>query len=80
MATTCHVERTNLSVRLFTRRFTRCTLGYSKKLDNLKHAVAMFIAHFNFCRIHSAHGQTPARAAGLTDHTWTIEELIAAST
>lgn len=75
-ATTCHVERTNLSVRLFNRRFTRCTLGYSKKLENLRHAVALFVAHFNFCRVHSAHGMTPARAAGLTDHTWTIDELL----
>lgn len=77
MATTAHAERSNLSARTFTRRFTRCTLGYSKTLDNLRHAVALFVAHFNFCRVHSAHGMTPARAAGLTDHTWTIKELIA---
>jgi hypothetical protein len=76
MATTCHVERTNLSVRLFTRRFTRCTLGYSKTLENLRHAVALFVAHFDFCRIHSAHGQTPAQAAGVTDHAWTVAELL----
>jgi len=73
---TSHVERTNLSVRLFNRRFTRLTLGYSKKLQNLKYAVALFVAHFNFCRVHSAHKQTPAMAAGLTDHVWTIEELL----
>jgi hypothetical protein len=80
MATTCHVERTNLSVRTFTRRFTRCTLGFSKKRDNLRHAVAMFIAHFNFCRIHGAHKQkTPAMAANLTNHVWKIEELITAT-
>ncbi len=59
-ATTCHAERTNLSVRTFTRRFTRCTIGYSKTLENHKHAVALFIWHFNFCRVHSAHGYTPA--------------------
>jgi len=63
-------------VRLFTRRFTRLTLGYSKKLQNLKYAVALFVAHFNFCRVHSAHKQTPAMAAGLTDHVWTIAELL----
>jgi hypothetical protein len=74
-ATTCHAERTNLSVRTFTRRFTRCTIGYSKKLENLKHAVALFIWHFNFSRKHSAHGQTPAQSAGLTAKAWTIEEL-----
>src|ERR1035437_523405 len=76
MATTAHAERTNLSVRTFNRRFTRCTLGYSKKLDNLKYAVALFVWHFNFCRKHSAHGQTPAQAANLTNHQMTIEELL----
>jgi IS1 family transposase len=87
LATTSHCERTNLSVRLFNRRFTRLTLGYSKKLANLRHAVALFIAHFNFCRNHTAlkikatettkaQERTPATAAGLTDHTWTIEEML----
>ena len=76
MASNAHVERTNLSVRTFTRRFTRCTLGYSKKLENHKHAVALFIWHFNYCRKHSAHKQTPAMAAGLTDRVWTIAELL----
>ncbi len=71
-----HMERTNLSVRLFNRRFTRLTLGYSKKLKNLKHQVALFVAHWNFCRVHSAHGHTPAQAHGVTDHAWTIEELL----
>jgi transposase-like protein/IS1 family transposase len=75
-ATTSHAERTNLSVRTFNRRFTRCTLGYSKKLDNLKHAVALFVWHFNFVRKHSAHGQTPAQAAKLTENTMTIEDLL----
>ena len=79
MGTTCHAERTNLSVRTFTRRFTRCTIGYSKKLANLRHAVAMFVCHFNFCRKHSAHGQTPAMAAGLTDRVWKVGELLSAS-
>jgi len=76
LATTCHAERMNLSVRLFNRRFTRKTLGFSKKLDNLRHAVTIFAAHFNFVRKHSAHGRTPAQAAGLTDRAWTIEELL----
>jgi IS1 family transposase len=79
LATTAHAERTNLSVRTFTRRFTRCTLGHSKKLENHKLAVALFVAHFNFCRVHSAHGQTPAMAAKLTDHAWTIEEMMSAT-
>jgi len=76
LATICHAERMNLSVRLFNRRFTRKTLGFSKKLANLRRAVALFIAHFNFCRAHSAHGRTPAQAASLTDHVWTIEEML----
>jgi len=49
---------------------------YSKKLENLRHAMAIFVAHFNFCWIHSAHGRTPAVAAGLADHQWTIGELL----
>lgn len=77
LISTSHVERTNLSVRLFNRRFTRLTLGYSKKLANLKHAVALFVAHFNFCRVHGTIRATPAMAAGLTDHVWKIEELLA---
>jgi len=76
LATTCHAERTNLSVRIFTRRFTRKTLGYSKKLENLRHAVALFVCHFNFCRVHSAHKKTPAQAAGLTEKAFTITELL----
>ena len=76
MTSNAHIERTNLSVRTFTRRFTRCTLGYSKKLENHKHAVALFIWHFNYCRKHSAHKQTPAMAAGLTDRVWTIADLL----
>ncbi len=77
LISTSYVERTNLSIRLFQRRFTRLTLGYSKKIEFLRHSVALFIAHFNFCRKHSAHGQTPACAASLTGHTWKIEELLA---
>jgi hypothetical protein len=79
LATIAHAERTNLSARLFTKRFTRCTLGYSKKLQNLKYAVALFVWHFNFCRVHSAHKQTPAQAAKLTDRQWTIGEMLTAA-
>jgi len=75
-ATTSHCERTNLSVRIFNRRFTRLTLGYSKKLQNLRHAVALFVWHFNFVRIHSTHKATPAQAAGLTTKALTIREFI----
>jgi IS1 family transposase len=78
MICTSHVERQNLNIRLFNRRFTRLTLGFSKTLENLKHSVALLLAYHNFCRIHSAHGKTPAQAAGLTDHQWTIEEMLTA--
>lgn len=77
-ATTCHAERTNLTLRTFTRRFTRRTINFSKKVENHRHAVALFVAVFNFCRVHkSLNGKTPAMAAGLTDHKWTVEELLA---
>lgn len=76
LISTSHVERTNLSVRLFNRRYTRLTLGYSKILQNLKHSTALLIGFFNFCRVHSAHNQTPAMAAGITDHAWTIQEML----
>lgn len=80
-ATTCHVERTNLSLRTFNRRFVRRTINFSKKVDNHRHAVALFVAVFNFCRVHkSLDGKTPAMAARLTDHVWTIEELLSAQT
>jgi transposase-like protein/IS1 family transposase len=73
---TSYIERANLSIRLFNRRFTRLTLGFSKKIDYLKASIALLICHFNFCRVHSAHGLTPAQAAGITDHAWTIGELL----
>jgi hypothetical protein len=60
------------------RRFTRLTNGFSKKLENLKAAVAVFMAWYNFCRVHQTLRVTPAMEAGLTDHVWTISELLAA--
>lgn len=78
MATTNHAERSNLSLRTFTRRFVRCTINFSKKTDNHRHAVAIFVATYNFCRVHkSLAGKTPAMAAGLTDRVWTVAELLA---
>jgi len=52
-------------------------MGFSKTFENHQYSVAPFIAHFNFCRVHSAHGKTPAMAAGLTEKPWTIEEMLA---
>jgi IS1 family transposase len=71
-----YVERQNLTMRMSIRRFTRLTNAFSKKLDNLKAAVALHFAYYNFCRVHSSLRVTPAMEAGLTDHVWTIAELI----
>jgi transposase-like protein len=76
---TSHIERSNLSMRTFMRRLTRLCLGFSKKVENLKAAVALYFAHYNFCRIHKTVKMTPAMAAGVTDRVWTIEELLRAS-
>jgi IS1 family transposase/transposase-like protein len=76
LISTSYIERQNLSVRLFNRRFTRLTLGYSKKFEYLIHSINLMIFHFNFVKLHSAHGKTPAMAAGLTNHVWTFEELL----
>jgi hypothetical protein len=73
---TSHVERNNLTIRTFLRRFTRLAPGFSKKLENLQAAVALYIAHYNYCRVHGAHRRTPAMRAGLTGHPWTLEELL----
>jgi IS1 family transposase len=73
---TSHIERANLTVRMHLRRFTRLTNGFSKKLENLKAAVSVFMAWYNFCRVHQTLRVTPAMEAGLTDHVWTIDELI----
>jgi IS1 family transposase len=75
---TSHVERNNLTIRTFMRRFTRLSLGFSKKLENLAAAVALHVVHYNFCRIHGSLRITPAMAAGVTDHVWELDELLAA--
>jgi len=73
---TSFVERQNLSVRHFNKRFARLGLGWSRKLDNHKAAIALFVAAYNFCKVHSALGCTPAVGAKLAKETWTIEKLI----
>jgi IS1 family transposase len=73
---TSHVERANLSVRHFTKRFARLGLGWSRKLDNHKAAISLFAAAHNFVKVHSTLGCTPAVGIKLTDHTWTVEELL----
>jgi IS1 family transposase len=74
---TSYVERQNLSMRMGMRRFTRLTNGFSKKLENHGHQVALYFMHYNFCRVHKTLRVTPAMEAGLADHVWTIEELCA---
>jgi IS1 family transposase len=74
---TSYVERQNLTLRMSSRRFTRLTNGFSKKAANHAHAVALHYMHYNFCRVHQTLRVTPAMEAGLTDHVWTMDELIA---
>lgn len=73
---TSYVERQNLTMRMQMRRFTRLTNGFSKKIENHLFAVALHFAHYNFCRIHKSLRVTPAMAAGIGDHVWSIEELV----
>jgi IS1 family transposase len=73
---TSFVERSNLSMRMGMRRFTRLTNGFSKKLENHGHMVALYFMHYNYCRVHKTLRVTPAMEAGLTDHVWEIEELL----
>jgi transposase-like protein/IS1 family transposase len=74
---TSYVERQNLTMRMAIRRFTRLTNAFSKKLLNLKMAVALHFAYYNFCRVHFSLRVTPAMEAGIADHIWTIAELLA---
>lgn len=75
-AGTSHVERKNGTLRQWCKRLTRLTYAFSKKWGNLKAALALHFAHCNFCRIHGSLRITPAMAAGITDHVWTIAELV----
>ncbi len=73
---TSYVERYNLTIRMGMRRFTRLTNVHSKKVENHVHAVALFFMFYNYCRVHSTIGTSPVAAAKLTDHVWTIEEML----
>lgn len=73
---TSFVERQNLSMRMGMRRFTRLTNGFSKKVENLGHAVALYFFHYNFCRKHMTLGKTPAEAAGLIPEPATLGDLV----
>jgi IS1 family transposase len=70
------VERSNLSLRMGNRRFTRLTNAFSKKVENHEHMLALFFCYYNFCRIHQTLRVTPAMQAGVSDHVWSLEELV----
>jgi transposase-like protein/IS1 family transposase len=71
------VERSNLSIRTSVRRLTRLTNAFSKKWENLRAMLALYFAFYNFCRIHSSIRCTPAMESGITNHVWTLRELLA---
>ena len=73
---TSFAERQNLTMRMSMRRFTRLTNAFSKKVENLEAAVALHFMHYNFARIHQTLRCTPAMEAGVSDHVWTIEEIV----
>jgi hypothetical protein len=74
---TSHIERLNGSLRQWCKRLTRLTYAFSKKWDNLKAALALHFAYYNFCRRHrTLKGETPAMKAGLSDRVWTLAELL----
>jgi len=77
LVSTSHTERQSLTLRMSNRRFTRLTNAFSKKLENHKHAAAIHFMHYNLCRIHQTLRVTPAMEAGITDHVWTMEEVVA---
>lgn len=79
LASTSHIERSNLSFRTSLARYTRLSLRFSKKLRNLKAAVAVYVAHYNYSRIHSAIQVTPAMEAGLTDRLWSMQDILGAA-
>jgi hypothetical protein len=75
---TSYVERQNLTMRMHMRRFTRLTNGFSKKLDNHGYAVALHFMYINYVRVHQTLRVPPALESHLTDHAWTLEEMIQA--
>ena len=74
---TSYVERSNLSIRMQNRRFTRLTNAFSKKFANHVHALALYFAFYNFVRVHKSLRMSPAMAAGIADRLWSIEDIVA---
>lgn len=79
LISTSYVERDNLTMRMQMRRFTRLTNAFSKKPRNHRAAVSLHFAHYNLCRIHQTLRVTPAMAAGVSDHVWSVQELMDAA-
>jgi len=79
LISTSYVERQNLTMRMGMRRFTRLTNAFSKKVENLAAAVALHFMHYNFARPHKSlanpYPRTPAMAAGVADHVWTLTDI-----
>src|SRR5664279_3451545 len=73
---TSYAERSNLTVRMHTRRFTRLTNGFSKKVENHAHSVALFAMYYNFVRVHKTLRVTPAMAANVTKRLWEMSDLV----
>ena len=84
LISTSFAERQNLTMRMSMRRFTRLTNAFSKKLENHMFALALYFMHYNFARPHKTlakpYPRTPAMAAGVSDHIWTIEEIVKLAT
>lgn len=77
LVSTSYVECQNLTMRMHMRRFTRLTNGFSKKIENHAHAIALHFMYYNFCKIHKTLRVTPAMEAGLTTRPWEIKDLVA---
>ncbi len=73
---TSYVERQNLTMRMCIARLTRLSLAFSKKLENLKAALSLHFAHYNFCRVHGSLRVTPAMEAGITGCIWVMEDIL----
>jgi hypothetical protein len=76
---TSHVERQNLNLRMASRRFTRLTNGFSKKGEQHAAAVSLYVAHYDFCRVHETTRTTPAVILGVSHRAWAISELVEAA-
>lgn len=73
---TSYAERNNLNIRMHSRRMTRLTNAFSKKIENHAHAMALHFLYYNFVRIHKTLKITPAMAAGVTDRLWEVADMV----